>query len=179
MIQAMTVQEINDTLKKNEKALMEFYASMSEDFWIKQPEGKWQAGQHLIHLIQSTNPLLKALRRYPRFVLRWKFGTNNRSNRSFEEVVRRYLEKLEKARGAVSPFSRNMPTTLVGERPHYQSVFEKLNDQLIKQSLLIKEQDLDSILLPHPLMGKMTLREILMWNAYHTEHHLNVLKEKY
>ena len=42
-----------------------------------------------------------------------------------------------------------------------------------------KEKDLDIYLLPHPLLGKMTIREIVLWTAYHTEHHYKILKANY
>jgi hypothetical protein len=50
---------------------------------------------------------------------------------------------------------------------------------LKKKIQKFSEQDLDTLLVAHPLMGKMTLREMLMWNAYHTKHHELVLRDKY
>jgi len=41
----------------------------------------------------------------------------------------------------------------------------------------ISEKRLDTLLIPHPLMGKMTMREIIMWTAYHTEHHTKKFKK--
>lgn len=42
-----------------------------------------------------------------------------------------------------------------------------------------KDKNLDNLILPHPLMGKMPVREIIMWTAYHTEHHTAILKDKH
>jgi hypothetical protein len=33
------------------------------------------------------------------------------------------------------------------------------------------ESQLDMLLLPHPLLGKLTLREMLYFTIYHVEHH--------
>lgn len=33
------------------------------------------------------------------------------------------------------------------------------------------EQDLDTVLLPHPLLGKLTVREMLYFTIYHAQHH--------
>jgi hypothetical protein len=33
------------------------------------------------------------------------------------------------------------------------------------------EDDLDSIRLPHPLLGKLTVREMLYFAVYHVGHH--------
>ena len=31
--------------------------------------------------------------------------------------------------------------------------------------------DLDAVLLPHPLLGKLTVREMLFFTVYHVQHH--------
>jgi hypothetical protein len=33
------------------------------------------------------------------------------------------------------------------------------------------EDDLERYILPHPLLGKITLREMMYFTAYHVEHH--------
>lgn len=169
---------ITAQLKSNEDLLIALFDSATPDFWVKKPEGKWSAGQHVIHLVQSTRPLLKALR-MPNFLLKWRFGKSNRPSRSYDEVVKRYKEKLALSQGVVGPFSLNMPESDHSQAQSWLSQFSQLNDSINKVTLGLKDRDMDTILLPHPLMGKMTLREILMWNAYHTFHHIEVLKEKY
>ena len=42
-----------------------------------------------------------------------------------------------------------------------------------------KDTHLDNLILPHPLMGKMPIREIIMWTAHHTAHHTKILNDKY
>jgi len=61
----------------------------------------------------------------------------------------------------------------------YISKLDKEKMKLIKQFQKWREHDLDTYLLPHPLMGRMTIREIVIWTAYHTEHHYNTLKSNY
>ena len=38
------------------------------------------------------------------------------------------------------------------------------------------EEELDTYLIPHPLIGKMTLRELLFFTVYHIGHHLKTIK---
>ena len=33
------------------------------------------------------------------------------------------------------------------------------------------EKDLDNYILPHPLLGKLTIREMLFFTIYHVQHH--------
>lgn len=174
----MEINEIQSLLKTNETVLINFISSQDSSFWEKTPEGKWSTGQHVIHLVQSTKPLVRALG-LPNFILKWKFGTSNRPSRTFLETTNRYEEKLTQAKGFVSRFSANMPTTSVSDSQNWLETFSKLNNKLNRKIANLSSKHLDTIILPHPLMGKITLREILMWNAYHTEHHLHVLKNKY
>jgi hypothetical protein len=43
----------------------------------------------------------------------------------------------------------------------------------------MSDKNLDILILPHPLMGKMPVRELLMWTSYHVEHHTKQLIESY
>lgn len=170
--------QIINALKANEKELIFFYKEQSSDFWEVTPATKWSAGQHVIHLVQSTKPLVRALK-LPYFVLKWKFGTSNRPSRNYDEVISKYHEKLGKAQGIISPFSSNMPDSPANEMNQWLAKLSLLNTQLNKITEKISDKHFDTVLIPHPLMGKMTLREILMWNTYHTKHHFNILNEKY
>jgi hypothetical protein len=171
--------EITNYLHEQQELLKILYAEGKNQIWSYKPEGKWTGGQHLVHLVQSTEPLLKALG-YPKFILKWKFGTNNRENRSFDTIVSRYKEKLSQVPGGVvSPFSQKMPSPTYEESGHWLEKWEQQNNSLNVKTMKLKESQLDSVLVPHPLMGRMTLREILMWNGYHAHHHYTILKEKY
>ena len=39
-------------------------------------------------------------------------------------------------------------------------------------------KDLDVYILPHPLLGKVTLREMLYFTIHHNEHHLELLQNR-
>jgi hypothetical protein len=39
-----------------------------------------------------------------------------------------------------------------------------------------KEAKLDNFIAPHPLLGKITLRELCYFTIYHTQHHLHNIK---
>ena len=175
----MNTNQIAQLLTNYQNDLFQFYNDQNSVFWEKQPQGKWTAGHHLIHLVQSTRPLILGLS-LPKFIIKWYYGTSNRPSRSLEEVIKRYNEKLAMVPdGVVSPFSRKMPQSNKEDAAKWQKTFIDLNNKLNRKIQKFSEKDLDTLLVGHPLMGKMTLREILMWNAYHTKHHELVLREKY
>ena len=57
----------------------------------------------------------------------------------------------------------------------YTAYSEKL-ERLINR---LSENELDKYILPHPLLGKLTLREMMFFTIYHTQHHSTSLKELY
>jgi len=174
----MTKPELIQLTNEKFQNLFKFLNNHDLDKWDKGPEGKWTSGQHIMHLLQSAKPFNRALG-LPMFVLWYKFGKANRPPRAYEEVVIKYHTKLKAAGEIISPFSKNMPDTPPNGK---QTIIEKLSkekDILIKKINKISEKDLDKYLIPHPLMGRMLIREMLMWNAYHIEHHHKTLEEKY
>lgn len=174
----MTKSEAIDALNEKHQILYDWLETHPKENWVKGPEGKWNTGEHIVHLIQSQNALNNALK-LPKFFLKYKFGTNNRDNRSYTEVVKRYHEKLAANPGGVSPLSKNMPNITLESKSSYISQLDSQKKNLIKKFKKWKDKDLDSYLIPHPAMGRMTVREIVIWTAYHTEHHYNILHSKY
>ncbi len=174
----MTKPEVIDTLEQKHQILYEWLKNQPDENWVKGPKGKWNTGEHIFHLIQSEKALNKALW-LPKFYLKYKFGTNNRDNRTYHQIVKKYQDKLTDNPGAVANISRNMPITTPTNKVSYSSKLDKEKTKLIKKFQKWTEHDLDTYLLPHPLMGRMTIREIVIWTAYHTEHHYKILKSTY
>lgn len=175
----MKKQQIHNLINDKHQALIQFLNTHDDLKWNQGPEGKWTTGQHVIHLIQSTKPLNKALS-VPKFILQYKFGKANRNARSYDEVVTRYLDKLAKVDGKItSPYSSKMPETPPTGKDELINELTKQKDILLKKLDKHSEKQLDKYLVPHPAMGRMILREIIMWSAYHTEHHHKSLKANY
>ena len=174
----MTKLELIQLTNDKFQNLFDFLQTHDSEKWNKGPEGKWKTGQHVLHLLQSAKPLNRALG-LPMFVLRFKFGKANRPPRNYDVVKNNYKTKLAAAGTVISPFSKNMPETPPEGK---QAIIDKLRKEkevFLKKIGRISEKNLDKYLIPHPLLGRMLIREMIMWNAIHIEHHLDILKEKY
>jgi len=175
----MEATEINKTLDLHYEDLFLWFTDNGLEKWEYAPPGKWTAGQHVMHLIQSTKPLINGLN-MPALFLTYKFGKRNRPLRTYDQIINRYNERLSEVAGKVqSPFSANMPNIGVEAMDATLLRFKNLNDKLKTKTEKLRNSKMDNCLLPHPLMGRMPIREILMWNAHHCKHHLNILNEKY
>jgi hypothetical protein len=129
--------------------------------------GKWNAVQLLDHIVRSVSPVSLALS-LPAFLLRLIFGTANRKSRSYEELVARYHDKL-KAGGRAS--GRFVPPPKTDSVEKLSANLSKVVQALARRIDRFSETQLDQLILPHPLLGKLTLREMLYFTIYHVQHH--------
>ncbi len=152
-----------------------FLATLSEipdERFEAMPGGKWSAGQNLDHLMRSVRPVNMALG-LPRFVLRLLFGKANRESRPYDKLVSKYQDKL--AQGGVAPTAFIPPAIPLSARADLINSFTRQKELMLRRLQQWNERDLDTYLLPHPLLGKLTLREMLFFTIYHNEHHRRAL----
>lgn len=144
--------------------------SLSQEDFQRKPKLKWTAGQQLEHIIKSVQPLDMALG-LPLFVLKMKFGLANRPSKAYEALVSKYQKALEDNSDFKMP-SEYAPSEIPWQKKEetlekLDKLIHKLHGRLQKFS----EEELDTYILPHPLMGKLTLREMLYFTIYHVQHH--------
>ena len=153
-----------------------WFAQRPEATFCSGPDGRWTEGQHLDHLIKSTKPLNLALR-LPRIALRLKFGTASRPGESMEAVVERYEGVLAgggKASGRFVP-----PEVHAKDKSGLIETFRHEGKRLVDAVGNWSESDLDKYVLPHPLLGNLTVREMMFFTYHHMGHHLETLARDY
>lgn len=136
-------------------------------------ENKWSIAENFEHLIISAKPVASALK-LPKLTFK-AFGTPNRPSEDFKGLVQKYQNKLNaggKASGKYIP-KENTQFTKNTMLENWVNISQKFGNRIIKWS----EKDLDSYLMPHPLIGKITVREMLFFTIYHTYHHLDLIKK--
>ncbi|PTM08269.1 MAG: DinB family protein [Bacteroidetes bacterium] len=174
----MNKEAIAELLEEKHRTLFNWLEAQDVENWQTGPEGKWTAGQQTLHLLQSIKPLNNAMS-MPKFILKYKFGKANRDVREYDAIVKRYQERLEEAKGITFGPSRNMKIPNDDDKHYLLNRLKVENKKLQHKINKWKDKDLDTLILPHPLMGKMPVREIVMWTAYHVEHHTKILQENY
>lgn len=174
----MNKETIAELLDEKHQTLSNWLNKQDAERWETGPEGKWTTGQHVIHLLQSMKPLNTALS-LPKFILKFKFGTSNRAVRDFDTVKIGIYNVLKEAKGITFKGSQNMKVPSIKDKQYIINRLLVENKKLQYKTRKWSDKDLDTYILPHPLMGKMPVRELLMWTAYHIEHHTDTLKERY
>lgn len=174
----MEKEALVSLLEAKHKKLLDWLENQPKENWEKGPEGKWRTGQQILHLTDSLQLLNNALS-YPKFLLKYKFGTCNRAPRDYEAVAKKYQQKLLENKERAKVFNKDLKTPSLEERHTLVNKLQIQNKKLQYKTLKISDKNLDTLVVPHPLMGKMTIREIVMWTAHHTEHHTDILIKNY
>jgi hypothetical protein len=166
---------IQEKLNTHSTEFIQFVNERNQIQFTSTPNGKWSVGQNIDHLIKSIRPVNLALR-LPRFVLRLLFGKPNRKPRTYAALVDRYKEKL--AAGGTATGAFIPPTITWAEKDKLVSRLSKEVKVMNNLMTTWTEEQLDQYLLPHPLLGKLTLREMLFFTVYHIQHHHTLLRER-
>ncbi len=165
MDRSTIVAELNN--KYN--AFTDFVAGFAEDDFVFSLNGeKWSAGQQIDHLRSSVKPLNQALSA-PTFTLKAMFGTSDHPSLAYDDLVARYQAELAAGGTAPAPFR---PDDIPFSRK--DELVTTLTDLVAKLCSKIEKCDeskLDVLVLPHPLLGKLTSREMFYFTIYHAEHH--------
>ncbi len=155
--------------------LSEFLASLTKEEKNADLNGKWSVNQNIDHLNKVLLPLNKALSK-PKFLLRYGFGKPNRPGRNYDALVQRYHEKAQGP--AVAPEIYKANENLVLGTQDLEGTYQALSLKFLKiVEQKWSEAQLDNYLLAHPLLGKLTIREILYFVHWHTNHHFEAIKK--
>ena len=169
-----SIPEILDLLDKAFDDVNEVCQPLDESSFSQITGAKWSVAQNLDHLILSAKPVASALN-MPKITF-LAFGKASKPSRTYQGVVAFYKEAL--ANGGVST-SQYLPK----DKP-YDLDKQKLLESWMKIPVYFRqntknwnEKELDEKRIPHPLLGKLTFREMLYFTIGHTYHHLEAMKK--
>ncbi len=171
-----TREEIQLLVARQVDAVVDWFGDCSDEEFVSGPEGRWTAGQHMDHLLRSAKPLNMALR-LPKIVLRVRFGKARAASRSLDELATRYEDVL--TAGGKAPGRFVPPDVPLESKMAPMIALPTEVDELLQAFGKWSEADLDHYVLPHPLLGNLTVREMLFFTYHHMGHHLETLKRDY
>jgi len=146
-----------------------------EDKFFFLPAEKWSIAQNVDHLTRAVKTTRLAYS-IPKILIRTLFGKANRPSKSYNELVAKYKLKLEHG-GKAS--GRYLPKTRISKKLSLIQKWQRENETYLEAvELKWSDDQLDHYIVPHPLLGKLTLRELCYFTIYHTEHHLNIIKAR-
>jgi hypothetical protein len=139
----------------------------------------WSPADHIRHLNRSMRALTRGLS-LPKWKLWLRFGRTRRASRTYLQVRDTYLSGLPSFTGRPNPYPPRPVEIDNAEEWRHEVMHEH---DVALQNLLHaiegwQERTLDRYQLPHPLLGKLTVREMLFFVLYHNWHHVNVVARR-
>ena len=168
--------EIRLALERLHEMSQSYAASLAPSVFA-QPQGeKWSPADHLRHLSKSSRALLPGLG-MPKLALRLMFGGSRGSSRAFVEVRETYQAGLRAGAtaGRFAPSAKPLPPDPAAWQAEVLSSFRNTASALHDALAPWPEKALDRYRLPHPLLGRLTVREMLFFTLYHNAHHMNLV----
>lgn len=177
----MTKSEIITAAENIFKQFSETCNGIDENIFYERYEGKWSVAENIKHLILSINTTTLAYK-LPKIIVRWIGGTPNRNSRSYNELLDKYNKKLEEGGKASRQYVPYSYVPRSSAKKYGKKIllnrWNKFTSKFITALINNRtEGDLDSYLVKHPLLGRITLRELCYFTIFHTEHHLHSLQK--
>jgi hypothetical protein len=173
-----TKEELLDAFSDQEAASVVYWNHFDTHAFFEKIGSSWSPAENVRHLSKSTRPVAKALA-IPTILIRLKFGRPKHASRSYDELVERYQEKLAEGgqAGRFAPAAKSAADLDVWRR-EIMSEFVKVNFDLRHGIGRWSDGKLDRMQLPHPLLGDLTVREMLFFTLYHQRHHMGVVERR-
>ncbi len=155
------------------KIIPPFLANIDASIINKRIDNKWSIAENAEHLIRSIQPINLSLS-LPKLLF-FPFGKIH-ITRSYDDVVQLYHNSLEKG-GKAGLIYTPKPTFNKRSAPKIALAWKETHSITIKRIDSWSEQELDKYCLPHPLIGKLTMREMLFFTIYHVGHHFETMQQ--
>jgi hypothetical protein len=130
--------------------------------------GKWNALQHTVHIHQGVKAMANYLT-LPKAVSAEKFGRMDRPSMTMDALKQKYSDRL--AQGVVPPDRFTPAAVRAEDRDELITDGRTELERLIGALGAWSEEELDAFMCPHPAMGPLTAREMVMFTVLHAEHH--------
>lgn len=157
-----------EELRRAHAALWRTVEALSPEQLERAAPMKWSALQHLGHIHLGVEAMARYLA-MPRPAIAEKFGRMDRPSMSLDALKAKYAARL--AEGVVPPDRFQPPARRSTEREAMVQEGRDALDRLLHALEDWREDELDTLLCPHPAMGPLTAREMVMFTVFHAEHH--------
>jgi hypothetical protein len=171
-----SIPEISARLRNASTSYLDYCQSVPDEIFFRQPAEKWSVAQQTKHLYKATKTGLLAFT-LPAFVVRMVGGRPNRPSRNYDELVEKYKQKLGSGGKASKRYIPKPISAAYGKNrllTRFNGAMHRMADVIERNG---NEKKMDHYIVPHPLLGKITLRELCYFTIHHAYHHLQTIQQ--
>jgi hypothetical protein len=173
MTEITTKADLITALKHSNQRAQNWFLEIPTNNFFSRNGDVWSASDNVDHLIKAVKPIVRALK-LPKFTLQAMFGKPDRQSKPYEEICRIYRDEIAIGAQASGKFLPNQETPTDNADVKKQTLMDqwsRANADLLSTVEKWGEAELDQYLLPHPILGKLTIREMLFFTIYHNLRH--------
>ena len=171
-----TLDEIRSAIPAQHKRFADYLRGLPLATFLGSLGNTWSPLQHMQHLMNSEAALAGFIGARKFLPLQTPAASKN-----YNEVIAVYRAALEATPIPNNPFpppEYGSLDALEATRGLALGEFLKGGDLLVEATRSCSDAELDAFQGRHPLLGKMSLREFLLFSVYHVEHHQIALEKR-
>ena len=164
----------NETTLKNNlisatETCLTLATSVPDTAFFDNSNGKWSIAENLMHLDVSAKRLAGAMS-LSKADLIAKFGTATKPSRAYEDIPTIYYATANQ-RAIVAPPAFSALQTAETTRTSVVEGYSKAHAFLVAALANFTDEELEKCQIPHPLLGLLTVREMIYFTVFHIGHH--------
>ena len=171
-------KEILEDSRESIEMVANFFTKISPDKFFSKSDG-WSAAENLVHLHKSLLPVSISLIT-PKVILRTMFGSATTVNEDLGTLKEQYFNKLQSGQksGIFSPQSISEQKKNEEGKKNLLLKWDKTGREYLQRISRWKEDELDTVNLPHPILGNISVRQIICFMVFHNDHHIANVSNK-
>ena len=169
----MKPTDLQQFITDESAAFAQYAAPMTEAEFADQPNGRWSVGDTAQHLYLSVRPVVRVLSGPREIFAQWSEASG--PSRTYEAIAADYHRALATGIKAPPAFSPR-PDDIPDDKTTTLARLADVHMALAEQVAVLTDNELDRLQVPHPAMGMMSLREMILFTGVHTRHHIAVLE---
>lgn len=157
--------ELHQALLAQQSQVRSHFNALSESEFFAHKAERWSPAQHLGHLTAVCRNVTRGLQSKDRL------PDVDHPSRDYETICQIYLGALAQAPASIignNPFIMALPDTQAQVIRDYVLASDALLSALVNWN----DSDLDSKGMKHPLIGMLSVREMMHFVLYHERHHM-------
>lgn len=174
-----TRRDLIEALEAAHESAVEYWSDFETPEFFAPIGSHWSPSEHVRHLTRAMTPLLPALR-MPRSALRLLFGAVATPSRSYDAIEAAYAQAL--AAGGTAGRYAPSPERSTPDSMRRDAIMDAHSETLRGMTQALErwtEAQIDAYRLPHPLLGKLTVREMMLFTLIHNQHHVQVAQRRW
>ena len=168
-----TKAEILAALESNQDAIVTYFSAQAEAVLFTGDPERWGPAHHLQHLAQTSQAIGRGLRKselplHP-----------SGHSRGYGELIGAATAALQAApRETLLERGRTVIVSPNTSRPELVETYRAASADLRAAAAVWRDDELDRRALPHPYLGALTVREMLLFCVFHERHHLRSVRKR-